>query len=593
MSLTENKSERTSNRTQTIIIFGAITINLAVGLLLPPIAPLSLVACSVVLGWLAWRSQHNQTVLIPQPAVHEHKLLELSQKMAEHLSSRSDLQTVVETITAHAEVLFGADGVWLLTNNADKQHLRFLTQDEPPNPTAIEQYAQTSLTHQQTEIFQDGTDTAPAGTTICVPLARREGLTEVLCLFYRGQRQWSQRERDVLNRFAVLAAHHLDDAILYESSIVANNRTQALLNSTRDGVLLLDRDGILIECNPSAERLLGIDRETFIGKHFVAMLFQLMQANEVNGLGYSRAQLTHLARQLRTEPERITRRQFERATNLQTIHIEEIGSPLVDQSGQIVGRLLVMRDITEQKMLSEFRNEIMSMAVHDLRSPLAAIISGLSFAMDELQLMENTELMTTTLNWSMESANSLMRLVESLLDINKLENRQITLERVAIDVPALIESAYRALANTIKTADIQFTSVVDPTLPEIHADQELIRRVLLNLLDNAVRYTPSGERVRLTVGIAPADPGKAVFRMADSGPGIAEEERERVFERFRQVKTNVPLRGGKGSGLGLTFCKLAVEAHGGTIWVEADTELPGACFAFTVPVVTTGESKAS
>ncbi len=413
----------------------------------------------------------------------------------------------------------------------------------------------------------------------------------MLCLRYPDQQQLTPRDLDLVNRFGVLAAHHLDDAILYRASMDANNRTQALLNSTRDGVLLLDHDGIMIECNPSAERLLGIDRETFLGKHFVAMLFQLMEANEVNGMGYSRAQLTHLARQLRTEPERITRRQFERTTNHQSVHIEEIGSPLVDQSGQIVGRLLVMRDITEQKLLTDFRNEIMNMAVHDLRGPLAAIISGLSFVMDELQSMENTELMTTTLNWSLESANSLMRLVESLLDINKLENRQMPLERVAIHVPDLVESAYRALANTIKTAEIQLTIDVDPALT-IYADEELMRRVLVNLLDNAVRYTPSGERVQLTARISPTETGKALFRLADSGPGIPEEERERVFERFRQIKANAPVRGGKGSGLGLTFCKLAVEAHGGSIWTETDSNLPGACFALTVPLVTPDESKA-
>lgn len=584
MSLTDRKPERTSLRTLTPLIFGAITLNLAAGLLLPPLTPITLITSSAALGLLAWRCLGFQRV---QPALASpdtaQKLLELSQQMIEHLSSHSDLQTVVKTIAVCASSLFGAHGIWLL--NAATRNLTFLTPDPPPD--TLQQHAQAALTQQQIQVFHDPT------TTVCAPLPRQQGMTDVLCLWYREPRQWSSDELGLLAGFSVLAAHYLDDAILYEANMVANNRTQALLNSTRDGVLLLDREGILIECNPSAERLLGIDREMFIGKHFVAMLFQLMEANEVNGMGYSRAELTHLARQLRTEPERITRRQFERAGNPQPVHIEEIGSPLIDQTGQIVGRLLVMRDITEQKLLTEFRNEIMSMAVHDLRGPLAAIISGLSFVIDELQTMNDTEVMTTTLNWSLESATSLLRLVESLLDINKLENRQMPLEQVAISVPDLVESAYRALANTIKNAEIQFTADLDPALPALYADQELMRRVLLNLLDNAVRYTPAGERVHLTVTVSPSEMDKAIFRLADSGPGIPEDERERVFERFRQVKANTPLRGSKGSGLGLTFCKLAIEVHGGTIWVEADSALPGACFAFTVPLLTAGESKAS
>lgn len=587
MTLTNSSPDRTSTR---VIVFGGIALNLIIGLILPQYSPIALVVSSAAFGLFAWRYWTRAQPAPPPPADDERRLLELSQQMAKQLSSQSDLQTVAHTIKESAAALFGADRVWLLNYSSDSDHLTFLTPDPAPVPTAIQQYAQAALAQQQTQIFHEG-DAATHATVVCAPLSRHGKLSEVLCLRYPDQRQLTPRDLDLVNRFGVLAAHHLDDAILYRVSMDANNRTQALLNSTRDGVLLLDHDGIMIECNPSAERLLGIDRETFLGKHFVAMLFQLMEANEVNGMGYSRAQLTHLARQLRTEPERITRRQFERTTNHQSVHIEEIGSPLVDQSGQIVGRLLVMRDITEQKLLTDFRNEIMNMAVHDLRGPLAAIISGLSFVMDELQSMENTELMTTTLNWSLESANSLMRLVESLLDINKLENRQMPLERVAIQAPDLVESAYRALANTIKTAEIQLTIDVDPALT-IYADEELMRRVLVNLLDNAVRYTPSGERVQLTARISPTETGKALFRLADSGPGIPEEERERVFERFRQIKANAPVRGGKGSGLGLTFCKLAVEAHGGSIWTETDSNLPGACFALTVPLVTPDESKA-
>jgi signal transduction histidine kinase len=116
-------------------------------------------------------------------------------------------------------------------------------------------------------------------------------------------------------------------------------------------------------------------------------------------------------------------------------------------------------------------------------------------------------------------------------------------------------------------------------------DPDLMRRVLVNLLDNAVRFTPKGGTVLIRVQRSVNEKRRLIVGVHDSGVGVPDADREQIFEQYRQSKTNKPLRGSNGTGLGLTFCKLAVEAHGGRIWVEDSDTLSGASFYVSVPVV--------
>src|SRR5690606_11998847 len=126
--------------------------------------------------------------------------------------------------------------------------------------------------------------------------------------------------------------------------------------------------------------------------------------------------------------------------------------------------------------------------------------------------------------------------------------------------------------------------VIPPDLPDVNVDADKMRRVLINLVDNALRYTPAGSMIQISVQSVPRYRGKLLVQVADSGPGIPAKEREKIFEQYWQVKENRPLRGSKGSGIGLTFCQKVLEAHGERIWVENHSPLPGACFAFTLPI---------
>jgi signal transduction histidine kinase len=289
-----------------------------------------------------------------------------------------------------------------------------------------------------------------------------------------------------------------------------------------------------------------------------------------------------MARILRLEPEITTRRQFHHTVQNQVKHIEEIGSPVINDSNQIVGRLLVLRDVTEEKMLEEYRDDLTKMMVHDLRGPLAAIINGLTVALPTIDVEEYIEDTRTLLNASLTSANRLMRLVNSLMDIGGMDGPEMRLDLNPVSPAAIIETAFLTLATSIQQAEIKINFDIPNDLPLANVDKDKIERVLINLLDNALRYTPVGGEILISARALP-ESRQVQIKVADSGPGIPPQERNRIFDKFRRVKGQDPLRGSKGNGLGLTFCKLAIEAHGGRIQVENDSPLPGACFSFTLP----------
>ncbi|MCB9457308.1 MAG: GAF domain-containing protein [Anaerolineaceae bacterium] len=417
---------------------------------------------------------------------------------------------------------------------------------------------------------------------IAVPIMREDQVSEVLSVAFAEPHFFQDRDVSTLSWLASQTARHLENAMLHERIRGASSRMRAILDTTRDGVVLLNRDGNLTELNPAAEKLLGITLGDYRDARF-ADLLDRAEIRQPESAGYSAEELTNLARIIRLEPGRIIRREFERQVRPnEVIHIQEIGSPVFDEHSNVQGWLLILRDITEEKALEIYRNEITHMIVHDLRGPLASIVSGVRIAEDNLPDTNETDLIRTTLGLSRKSAEDLMELVNTILDIAKLENKQMPLTQEPYPVSNLFQQAYESLLPALQKSDITVSFVVAEGLPLAQVDARLMQRVLVNLLENARRFTPSGGQIQFSA--EQQTRRRLIIRVADTGPGIPANEREHIFEKYRQIRGSQPQRGGKGTGLGLTFCKLVVEAHNGRIWVEDEGPLSGACFALTLPV---------
>jgi PAS domain S-box-containing protein len=423
---------------------------------------------------------------------------------------------------------------------------------------------------------------------IAAPIQHGNRVREVLCVTLPRQRPYGESDRSKIDLLAIQAAGHLENANLYEHIRTNSDRMRAILDSTRDGIILLDRQGRLIEANISAQNMLNVDLETHLDRNFADTLLTELEGGSTQNPSLHDA-LTEMARILRLEPQRITSRALEVRRGNKTRYIEEVGSPVFDSRNHIMGRLLTLRDVTEERLLEGYRDEISHMVVHDLRGPLGSIISSITLTLETTHSLVDTETageIVPLMEVSLDSAVSLLQLVDSLLDIAKLETRRMPLKRTPTSVQELATGAFLTLSSSIQEAQVIVDLDIPDNLPQVDVDADKIRRVLINLLDNAVRFTPSDCHVLISASLAGSR--KVVVRVADSGPGVPPAESDYIFEKFRQVKSSVPLHGRKGSGLGLTFCKLAVEAHGETIWIESTSALPGACFAFTLPVSATG-----
>ena len=224
----------------------------------------------------------------------------------------------------------------------------------------------------------------------------------------------------------------------------------------------------------------------------------------------------------------------------------------------------------------DLRQQLSSFVVHDLKSPLAMIMA----ATDLVQRNASPNVYQK-LQIVQRAAQNMLRMVHNLLDISRSEDGRMAVTRSELDVRALVEELVQNMrgARGEWHASIAFEIHYDLGDPKIMADAQLLRRVLENLLDNALRYSPTESRIRIDVRRSARELELVV---TDEGPGIAPEQRERVFEMYVRLDEASPSR--VGHGLGLVFCRVTLEAQGGRIWVEGGEDGHGAAFHAVLPL---------
>jgi len=228
--------------------------------------------------------------------------------------------------------------------------------------------------------------------------------------------------------------------------------------------------------------------------------------------------------------------------------------------------------------LLRLREELAGMIVHDLRNPLGVISTGLELLKQAPAAEPRQEYRATVVEMMVQSVRRMQRLVDTLLDIARLEEGEMTFWLLPLDLSALIEGVMKEERPLAEKSGVTLENRLPASLPKVLADGDLLQRIAINLLDNALKFTPSGGQVWVE---AQPEAEEVRVEVVDTGPGIPLEERERIFEKFTQVQGLVGIR--RGSGLGLAFCRMAVEAHGGRIWVEDGPEGNGSRFIFTLP----------
>jgi len=376
----------------------------------------------------------------------------------------------------------------------------------------------------------------------------------------------------------------LMDEELYATTI-QRIELKTIQQNLRDGVLTLDLSHQVTAANQALCHMLGVDEQELLGKDCIVALGESVGActqealkGAIAGDGGEGQDSEIRSRSGETTPVAIS------------------AVPLRDYLGGTVGGVCLFQDITRRKevemlyeqmrALDKVKNDLTHMIVHDLRTPLTSLLTGLmtlqgSQSLDEME----SELLAI----SVSGGHTLLGMINDLLDISKMEDGSLSLERAPIVLSDIVQEAFQQVASLVEEKALTLQSQIAPEIsagmPDaciLCADSDKVRRVLVNLLGNAIKFTPRSGSITVSACI---DSGRKaiVVQVRDTGEGIPKEAFARIFDKFGQVETRTAGRT-MSTGLGLTFCKLVVEAHGGQIWVESEPG-EGSTFFFTLPII--------
>ena len=349
-----------------------------------------------------------------------------------------------------------------------------------------------------------------------------------------------------------------------EQILAEKRKSDAVLRSIEDGVVVVDAEFRVTDMNPQAGRVLGVDPDAISEKHFLEVvkdeqLFDLMKQTAETG-----------------QPPKV-----EEGKNILSIGQGESArhymfgiTPVVSKGGGMLGVVLLLRDVTRLKELDRMKSEFVMTASHELKTPLQSL--GMSIEL----LKEGTagkldDKQRHLLDAAGEELARLKSLISDLLDLSKIEAGKVEMEFDRVPSRVLAEKAVGVFKAQAEEKHIELTADVPEDVPEVQADANKITWVLTNLITNALRYADR----KITVSARHAG-GWVHLSVADDGEGIPQEYQSRIFEKFVQVKSDKSVG---GTGLGLAICKEIVRAHKGTIWVDS-TPGEGSTCTFTLPV---------
>jgi NtrC-family two-component system sensor histidine kinase KinB len=356
-----------------------------------------------------------------------------------------------------------------------------------------------------------------------------------------------------------------------EQIVAEKRKSEAVLRSIEDGVVVVDAQFHVVNMNPQAGRILEIEPEVATDKHFLEVvkneqLFELMKQTAATGQP--------------TEIEEEGKNVLSLGEGEQARHYLFDITPVVSKDGGMLGVVLLLRDVTRLTELDRMKSEFVATASHELKTPL----QGLGMSIDLLKEGASDKLddkQRQLLDAAGEELARLKALISDLLDLSKIESGKVEMELDQVPPQVLAEKAIGVFKTQAEEKHIELTGDVAQDVPEVRADANKVTWVLTNLIANALRYANS----KITVAARHA--GDWVYMsVADDGEGIPLEYQSRIFEKFVQVQSEKSVG---GTGLGLAICKEIVRAHKGAIWLDSKVG-EGSTVTFTLPVAPqTGE----
>ncbi len=346
-------------------------------------------------------------------------------------------------------------------------------------------------------------------------------------------------------------------------------QNELILNSAGEGICRIDLDGRCTFVNLTGARMIGWDVDQLVGRD----LHQVMHHTRPDGSPYPKEDCPAL--QALTDGKPRSRREVFWRKDGSSFPAEYTCTPICENN-HIVGAVQTFQDITERRSVEQMKDEFISVVGHELRTPLTSIRGALGLLASG-HLGELPAKSQRMLEVAVTNTDRLVRLINDILDIERMESGQVSLRKQVCNVSDLIEQALEVMRPMAERADVLLSASPEPVCVE--ADPDGILQTLTNLLSNAIKFSPS----RGTVSLAARRQGDEVlFQIKDRGRGIPPEKIERIFGRFQQVDASDSRERG-GTGLGLSICRGIVQRHRGRIWAESQVGC-GSTFFFTLPI---------
>ncbi len=337
-----------------------------------------------------------------------------------------------------------------------------------------------------------------------------------------------------------------------------------LVESSPDGVISVDNKVRIIDCNEELCRLLGYPREELKGKDFRELLASALPDklsfyyDQLTQKGLVETEFEFLGHGGRTIP----------------VWAKIVGA--YDINGRLSQALVYIRDIAERKKLDQLKDEFIGLVSHELRSPLTVIMGAVNTALTEGARLSRDEMRQLLQDAAWET-EALSHLLGNLLELSRARADRLFLSREPVNVKDIVKDAVDKIKR--QSSNHSFETDLPKVLPPVHADQLRLERILHNLLENAVKYSPDGGKIKVSARL---ENDHMVMGVSDEGIGISLHDQAKLFSPFERLAAQ-RIEGVKGIGLGLVVCRRLVEAHGGRIWVESEPGR-GSTFYFTLPL---------
>ncbi|MBO9539486.1 PAS domain S-box protein [bacterium] len=497
------------------------------------------------------------------------RLIGLMHGLFGKLAVRGDLGGVLKEFLLELGESLGATGGFLLSAT-DPTNLRLLAdvgpvfQEDAHDAEVIRAFYNEIFHHQRPSLAVGSSRDATC--LIGVPLVSDERLIGGMVFFRaEGQTPFTLEDMPLLGVVALPLAIHLENVEISRVNLTRRAELEAVLSSMVDGLLVVDSWGLVVSFNEAFKQLAGLSAAEL----YTLYWDDLVETSERNSTVFESFNAA-----LR-EGERFNARcaALMRQSNGKAIPVSISFTTIVEPSGRITGGVLSVRDVTIETQIDRMKDEFVSTVSHELRTPITSISGFVEMMMareipraDQLPLLEVIH----------SEAGRLGRLINDMLDLSKIQSNRLSLQLKKFRLETLLKSVIRPF-EVQHAQSHRIALTIDPQRGMLLADYDRLAQVMVNLVSNAVKYSPEGGLIQVS---AQKLRDRWVIEVRDEGIGIPEDSLPHVFDRFYRVNENQT----SGSGLGLFITKEIVERHGGTIGIESRLN-EGTTFRVTLPAI--------